>query len=52
MARRWLAENAQHDLVLLDVAGSTPILTKKQFWIPETFLLLMQALKEESGKSN
>ena len=45
--------NVQHDLVLLDVVSSTPILTKKQFWIPsiwETFFLLMQALQEDSGE--
>jgi WD40 repeat protein len=39
--------NSQSDLVLLDVASSTPILTKKQFWVPsfgEAFSLMMRVL--------
>lgn len=42
--------NSQHDLVLLDVATSTPFFTKKQFFVPsfgEAFFLLMRALLSE-----
>lgn len=42
--------NAQRDLVLLNVASSTPILTKKQFWVPsfgEAIALIMRVLQPQ-----